>query len=60
LSDTEKGALSLHNGKTDNHDKDVLIHTHKLSYSFDDQISGLSLQEALDQLGVTNIFTFPD
>ena len=59
LSDAEKEARSLHQGKAEG-GEEIFVRTDKLKHSFDDQISGLTLQEALDQLGVENVFTFPN
>ncbi|MBQ6807735.1 MAG: hypothetical protein IJP07_01025 [Firmicutes bacterium] len=59
LSDAEKEKISTTWGNADD-GTEMYIYIDLLNSKLDDQISGLTLQEAQEQLGVTNVFTFPD
>ena len=58
LSEEEKEIHTLQTGVSTN-GRELFFHSQGLDSSFDDQISGLTLQEAQEQLGVKNVFTFP-
>ena len=53
-----KEARSLHKGLSED-GRELFFRSGGLNDSFEDQISGLTLQEAQEQLGIKNVFTFP-